>query len=456
MKILLIEDEKITRVTLRDTLKKKGHTVTACETGKEGLEKIEESKYDLILTDLRLPTMSGIDILKRVKERDPATFVIVMTAYGTIQNAVEALKLGAYDYLTKPFSYDELFILLEKIHDYNAILKENIQLKKALSKTRTIIGTSNEIKMVLETVDTVADGDYTVLIYGETGTGKELITNELHKRSSRKDKPLVKINCAALSETLLESELFGHEKGAYTGAVKTRKGRFELADGGTIFLDEVDDIPLSMQVKLLHVLQEREFERVGGTTTISVDVRVIAAAKTDLGQKIEEGSFRSDLYYRLNVVPIHLPPLREHKEDILLLVEHFIRIHDMRGKIESISPDCVEELMRYDWPGNIRELENSIQQMIALSKNETLDISDIPQKIKTRSSSAFELRQWKDPNEESVSLENSLQKFEQKMLTWALKKTSKNKSQAAKILQLSRSTFRSKLMKYGLEDDELS
>jgi len=453
MKILIIEDEKITLVTLRDALKKKGHIVTACESGKEGLENIDQSVFDVVLTDLRLPAMSGIDILKKVKEKDPNTHVIVMTAYGTIENAVEALQLGAYDYMTKPFSYDELYAILDKIQDHNRIIEENIRLKNIISGTRKIIGASGRMKEVLETVDSVADSDYTIMIYGDTGTGKELIANELQRRSSRNDRPFIKINCASLSETLLESELFGHEKGAFTGATGTRKGRFELADGGTIFLDEVDDIPLTVQVKLLRVLQEREFERVGGTTTLSVDVRVVAAAKTDLSLKIDDGSFRSDLFYRLNVVPIHIPSLRERREDIPALVEHFIGIHDMRNKIVSIAPSCVEALMKYDWPGNIRELENTVQQMIALSKNEILELSDIPRNIITNSSD-LELDQLVPSDKETISLENTLRGFEKKMLAWALDKSGQNKSLAARILRLSRSTFRSKLIKHGLDSEE--
>jgi len=454
MKILIVEDEKISLVTLRDALKKKGYDVTACATGNDALEKIEQSVYDVVLTDLRLPSMSGSDILKRVKEKTPDTQVIVMTAYGTVETAVEALKLGAYDYLTKPFSYDELYILLDKIRGHQKIVEENIRLKKALSGTREIIGSSKKMRRILDMVETVADSHYSVLIYGETGTGKELIANEVHRHSSRSDQPLIKINCAALSESLLESELFGHEKGAFTGADKKRKGRFELADGGAIFLDEVDDIPLNVQVKLLRVLQEREFERVGGTATISVDVRVIAAAKTDLNLKIEDGTFRSDLYYRLNVVPISLPPLRERREDIPLLIEHFVGIHDIGGKIESISPSCVEVMMSYEWPGNIRELENAVQQMIALSKNATLDTSDIPKNIVAGASTA-ELSQWVGSSEETISLEDSLQEFENKLLAWALERSGGNKSLAARLLKLSRSTFRSKLTKHGLDSEDV-
>ena len=258
MNILLIEDEKISRVTIHDTLQKEGHKVVACETGREGIETFDKGNFDIVLTDLRLPSMSGIDVLKYVKQKNKNTFVIVMTAFGTIENAVHALKLGAYEYITKPFSYDELFILLDKIQDYKNLVNENLKLKTALASPRQIIGNSPEMKKILDTVETVAQSDFSILIVGETGTGKELIADAIHNQSNRKDKPFIKINCAALSETLLESELFGHEKGAFTGAVKMKKGRFEMADQGTIFLDEVDDIPLSMQVKLLRVLQEEE------------------------------------------------------------------------------------------------------------------------------------------------------------------------------------------------------
>jgi len=450
MKILLIEDEKISRVTIKDTLQKKGYEVTDCETGRQGIDTFDKDDYDVVLTDLRLPSMSGIDILKYVKQKNKNIFVIVMTAYGTIETAVHALKLGAYEYLTKPFSYEELFILLDKIKNYKNLVNENIKLKAALASPRQIIGSSPAIKKIIDTIDTVAPTDFSILIRGETGTGKELIAEAIHNQSSRKDKPLVKINCAALSDTLLESELFGHEKGAFTGALKMKKGRFELANDGTIFLDEVDDIPLPMQVKLLRVLQEREIERVGGSTTLTVDVRIVAASKTDLGEKVKQEKFREDLFYRLNVVPITVPSLREHPEDIPELIEYFLVKHDISNKIESFSSHCLEEMTNYNWPGNIRELENVVQRMIAFAREKTITIDELPSSIK-RTDSADEMFNYSALNNQIVSFKQLYEKFEINLLKWALDRAKQNKTKAANSLQLSRSTFRSKLAKYGMD-----
>jgi len=451
MKILLIEDEKISRITISDILKKQGHNVTSCETGRQGIETFDKGDFDVVLTDLRLPSMSGIDVLKYVKQKNEDVFVIVMTAYGTIENAVHALKLGAYEYLTKPFSYEELFLLLEKIQNYKNLVNENILLKEALYSPRQIIGNSPAMKKIIDTIDTIGPTDFSILIIGETGTGKELIAEAIHKKSNRKDKPLIKINCAALSEPLLESELFGHEKGAFTGASKMKKGRFELADEGTIFLDEVDDIPLSMQVKLLRVLQEKEIERVGGGSTLSVDVRVIAASKTDLREKVTKEKFREDLYYRLNVVPINVPTLREHIDDIPYLIEYFLVKHDISKKIESFAPQCIEILSKYNWPGNIRELENVVQRMIAFASAKTITVEDLPASINATDMSG-ELFDSSVLSNRIVSFEQLFEKFEKKLLSWALKQANQNKTKAADFLQLSRSTFRSKLAKYGMDN----
>jgi len=450
MNILLVEDEKISRVTIHDTLQKKGHKVTACETGRKGIEAFNKSDYDLVLTDLRLPSMTGIDILKYVKQKDESTFVIVMTAFGTIENAVHALKLGAYEYITKPFSYDELFILLDKIQDYKNLIEENQKLKTALASPRQIIGNSPAMKKILDTIETVAISDFSILIVGETGTGKELIADAIHSQSTRKDKTFIKINCAALSETLLESELFGHEKGAFTGAIKMKKGRFEMADQGTIFLDEVDDIPISMQVKLLRVLQEKEIERVGSGETISVDVRIIAATKSNLHDKVKKGEFREDLYYRLNVVPINIPPLREHVNDLPDLLNYFLIKHDVTNKIDSFSQHCIEELSNYKWPGNIRELENVVQRMIAFAPSKIITAENLPGRIKPTQVSG-EIFNYSILRDKAVSFENLSEEFEKKLLSWALEQAKQNKSKAADMLQLRRSTFRSKLIKYGLD-----
>jgi len=318
-KILLVEDDNIMRVTLEDVLQSEGYDVESVGDGKGAIEIIENNKFDIVLTDIILPKINGIDVLKAIKKVSPDTTVVMMTAYGSIKDAVESMKLGAYDYITKPFLMEELLINLKKIIDYQNLKEENIRLKKDLEKCylySDIIGKSESMQEIFSLIKKIADTDSTVLIRGETGTGKELIAMAIHYNSKRKDYPLIKVNCAALPSTLLESELFGYEKGAFTGAIRKKSGRFELANRGTIFLDEIGDIPTEIQAKLLRILQEKEFERIGGINTIKVDVRIIAATNQNLEQKITEGSFREDLYYRLNVISIEVPPLRERLEDI--------------------------------------------------------------------------------------------------------------------------------------------
>ena len=327
-KILIVDDEKLMRMSLEDKLTKEGFTVTSYSNAVEALKSLQSTNYDAVISDMRLPKMDGIEFLKETKKTSPDTVVIIMTAYGSIENAVTAMKEGAHDYVTKPFSLEELIIKLKKAIKHKDIIAENIMLKqRVLSQYGydNMIGRGEGMKRVFEIISTVSNRDTTILIQGESGTGKELTAGAIHYNSNRRDGPFIKLSCAALNKEILESELFGHEKGSFTGAIKTRRGRFELADGGTIFLDDVDDIPLEMQVKLLRVLQEREFERVGGEETIPVNVRVICATKKDLKKLVQEGGFREDLYYRLHVVTIHLPPLRERKEDIPLLVTYFIK-----------------------------------------------------------------------------------------------------------------------------------
>ncbi len=325
MKILLIEDEKITRITLTNTLRKEGYQVVNSETGRDGLDHFRREHFDVVITDLRLPKMNGLDILKAVKEISPDCFVIVITAYATVETAVEALKMGAYDYLTKPFSPDKLLSMLDHIRQLRLVMDENARLKAKLQhlEKKVIIGKSPDMRKLLETIKVVAKNDYTVLIQGESGTGKEMVARALHEYSPRREKPFVPINCAVIPESLLESELFGHEKGAFSGAIKRHIGYFERAHQGTLFIDDIDDFPLNLQVKLLRVLQEREFYRVGGSESIPVDVRIVCATKIDLQEKVRQNLFREDLYYRLNIIPLKIPPLRERKEDILPLVEHF-------------------------------------------------------------------------------------------------------------------------------------
>ena len=452
MKILLIEDEKIMRVTLQDAIRKKGYEVVSCETGAEGLEQFKRENFDVVVTDLKLPKISGMEVLKTVRETNNDTYVILMTAYGTVNSAVEALKIGAYDYLTKPFSHDELLLTLKKIEEHLNLVQENIRLKKEIqsSKIKTFIGNSPAAKKIFEIVETVADSDHTVLIQGESGTGKEVIANLLHYTSGRKNQPFIKVSCAALSESLLESELFGHVKGAFTGAIKDKKGRFERANGGTIFLDDVDDMPMSMQVKLLRVLQEKEIERVGGSKVIPIDVRVVCATKVDLQQKIKTGSFREDLYYRLNVIPIHIPPLRERKEDIPLLAEHFVKKHGVAKQIHSISPEAINILSQYDWPGNVRELENVIERMIALSKEKIIGEKELPDYLHRQTSRENDFINWHYLEDHFLPLDKLTSRFEENLLRWALEKAGFNQTHAAELLGIRRSTLRSKLEKYDL------
>ncbi|OQX95726.1 hypothetical protein B6I21_03915 [candidate division KSB1 bacterium 4572_119] len=456
MKILLIEDEKIMRVTLTDAIKKSGCEVTACETGLQGLEEFQNQGYDVVITDLKLPKISGLEVLRTVREKNENIYVILMTAFGSVNSAVEALKMGAYDYLTKPFSHDELLLTLKKIKEHLEVVKENIRLKNEIrsSKKNQLVGNSPGIQKIYETIETIADSDHTVLIQGKSGTGKEVVANLLHRNSLRKNGPFIKVSCAALSETLLESELFGHEKGAFTGAIKEKKGRFERAHNGTIFLDDIDDMPLSMQVKLLRVLQEREIERVGGSKVIPVDVRVVCATKVDLKEKVKAGEFRDDLYYRLNVIPLTIPSLKERKEDIPLLVEHFIQKHGLRKNVVSISPQALQSLMSFDWPGNIRELENIIERMIALSKNEVIGDNELPEVITQSYNGGEDFIRWGIIEKKLPGLEKLVVQFEKQLLKWALQKADFNQTNAAQMLKINRTTMRSKLEKYNMLKNE--
>ncbi|MBF0566462.1 MAG: sigma-54-dependent Fis family transcriptional regulator, partial [Nitrospirae bacterium] len=379
--VLLIEDEKLMRVTLEDALKEKGYEVMSFDTGRGALNALKHNLFDVVVTDVRLPDMDGFDIVREITGRRD-TQVIVMTAYGTIKDAVEAMKLGAFDYITKPFALDEFLLLIGRALEMKRLREENIRLKKDLGKCYSvpnIIGESAVMKKVFSLIANVSGQDTTVLIVGESGTGKELVATTIHYQSKRKDKPLIRINCAALPDGLIESELFGHEKGSFTGAFRRKSGRFELANGGTIFLDEIGDIHLSNQAKILRVIQERQFERVGGTATLTVDVRIIAATNKNLEEEVKAGHFREDLYYRLNVVPINLPPLRERKEDIPNLLEFLLdKYRSKLSKNVRLSKDAVEVLLAYDYPGNVRELENIVERCVTLSTDGVIDKDDLP------------------------------------------------------------------------------
>ena len=442
--ILLIEDEKIMRVTLEDALKGEGYEVMSFEAGSSALQSMKSSSFDVAVTDVRLPDMDGFDIVREITRTKDAP-VIVMTAYGTIKDAVEAMKLGAFDYITKPFALDEFLLLIERALEIKRLREENIRLKKDLNKcycAPNIIGESAEMKKVFSLIEKVSVADATVLILGESGTGKELVATTIHYQSKRKDKPLIKVNCAALPEGLIESELFGHERGAFTGAVKRKPGRFELASGGTIFLDEIGDLPPATQAKILRVIQERQFERIGGTATLNVDVRIIAATNRNLEAEVSAGRFREDLYYRLNVIPIILPPLRERKEDIPALIEIFMEKYgDGLGKAVEFSKDAIEMLLAYDYPGNVRELENIIERCITLSINEVISKDELP---------AFILRGAHSTK--SLFLSDIAADAEKGHIIRVLKTTRGNKTRAAEILGISRKTLWEKMNSYGIRE----
>jgi len=448
MKILLIEDEKITRISLTNTLKSEGYDVFSSSTGIEGLEIFDKTYFDVVITDLRLPKMNGIDILKKVKKKSPNTTLVVMTAYATVETAIDALKLGAYDYITKPFSPDKLLKILSNISQFAKVKTENVGLKKRLKlfERKVVIGKSDAIKKVMDTVKVVAKNDYTVLIEGESGTGKEMIANSLHFYSNRINKPFTAINASAIPESLLESELFGHEKGSFTGADKKYIGYFERTNGGTLFIDDIDDLPMQIQVKLLRVLQEREIIRVGGSEVIKVDVRVVAATKVNLKKLVDEKKFRDDLFYRLNIIPLEIPPLRVRKEDIIPLVEHFFLKYNSTNNISKIDNRIMLKLINYSWPGNVRELENFVQRMIAL-----LNVDGWEKEIFNSLTITQENNEAKLVNENREvnypSYNDYILEKEREIIEWAIKKAENNISLAAELLNLPRSTLRSKIEK---------
>ena len=439
MKILLVEDEKILRISLNKTLQREGYAVYACDNGTKAISTLSRESFDIVLTDIRMPGKNGMDILNYIKSNHQDTKVIMMTAFGTIESAVDALKLGATDYLTKPFIQDELLYKLAKIRDYHSIESENKALKHKLSLSTKIVGNSSLFQETIEKAKLSATSNHTVLIEGKSGTGKELIVDLIHELSDRAQEPLIKVNCSALSESLFESELFGHEKGAFTGAVKQNIGRFERANSGTLFIDDIDDLPMALQVKLLRVIQESEIERVGGGAIIPIDVRVIAATKVALRKKMEAGEFREDLFYRLNVVHITVPPLKDRQEDIPLLVAHFLEKH---GSNHHITSEVMTKLKTYRWPGNVRELENVIVQMIALTPGDTLVASLMPTHLRNTKS----IPQKKA----DLTLKETMAESEKIIIINALEKCKWRQKDAADLLGIPRTTLRSKMERFGL------
>jgi DNA-binding NtrC family response regulator len=451
--IMLIDDEPLMRITVQDALVAEGYRVVTAETGMMGIDLLRNEPVDVVITDLRLPDLDGIQILKEVKLLNPESQVVMITAYGSIDSAVQAMKEGASDYLTKPFAMDELLLIVRRLLRMKQLEEENVSLRKKVEERyglEGLVGKSPQMLKIYELIETIAQTDTTVLISGESGTGKELAANAIHFQSPRKKGPFVKVNCAALPETLLESELFGHEKGAFTGALRQRKGRFEMAGGGTLFLDEIGDISLGVQVKLLRVLQERQFERVGGNETLSVDVRLICATQKDLREEIRKGTFREDLYYRLNVVPIDLPLLRERREDVLLLTDHFIdKFSKKMGKeITGLAGDAKTLLLKYPFPGNIRELENMLERAIALMKGKVIQAEDLPDELCGQTSSiqdvCYRIRG-------SKPLASATKLFEKEYIQSVLEKTKGKKGQAADSLGISRKTLWEKIKELKIE-----
>ena len=451
MKIMLVEDEKITRKTLTDILTKEKYEVTSFAEGDEAFKSLH-NEYDIIITDLRLPGIGGIEILKKAKELFPNTIVILITAYATVETAIAALKLGSYDYLTKPFSPEQLLSILRHIEELNKVKIENEDLKKRLSllEKKSIVGGSEQVKTFMEVIKMVAPQDHTILIEGESGTGKELCARTIHNLSNRREKDFIAINCAVIPENLLESELFGHEKGSFTGAIKRHIGYFERANGGTLLIDDVDDLPLNIQVKLLRVLQEKEISRVGSTENIAIDVRILCATKVNLKLRVDQKLFREDLYYRLNIVPIILPPLRDRKEDIPELLVHFLKKHNGENKIQYLNEEIYKILKDYDWPGNIRELENITERLIALSPNDYLNISVLEPLLTNKTNHDNLQNQFSDFN----GFDYYIQKKEKEIINWALTKSDFNVSNAAKLLKIPRTTLRSKMEKLSMLQNE--
>jgi len=448
--ILLVDDEKSVRTTMAMMLKRVGYQVEEVVNGKAALEKIKDQFYDLVITDLKMEPVDGMEVLRQVKAIHDATEVVVMTAFSTVESGVEAMKLGAYDYIKKPFDKDEFLILVEKALERKELISEVEHLQDELREKyrfENIVGNSNRMMDVLSMVSKVAKTDSTVLINGESGTGKELIAKATHLNSRRKNRSFITINCGALPENLQESELFGHVRGAFTGAIKDKRGLFQEANGGTLFLDEIGETALSTQVKLLRFLQDGEIRRVGENEPLYVDVRMIAATNKDLKKLIEEGRFREDLYYRLNVIPIDLPPLRERRDDIPLLANHFLSVYAERTKKNnpSLSPEAMKFLMNYDWPGNVRELENAIERALILAAKNVILPEDLPSGVLES-----EPRTGKEP-ETLLGVDQTLEDLEKKHILMTLDKYVWNQKKASEILGISTTTLWRKLKSYGIE-----
>lgn len=453
-KILLVEDDPNTLEGLAEILTEEKFLVTKAKNAREALDLINQKPFNLLLIDYLLPDKDGLEVAEEILGTHPEIKVIMMTAFGSVKNAVHAMKLGIYDYLTKPIDLEELLIVIRRALKEQQLISENIDLKDKLTQTyrfENIIGVSGKMQEVFRKVTKVAGTDATVLIRGESGTGKELIARAIHYQSKRKDKPLVEINCASIPETLLESELFGHEKGAFTGAYKSKKGKFELADGGTLFLDEIGELPHGVQAKLLRVLQEQSFTRVGGIENIEVNVRLIAATNSDLEKAMEEGRFREDLYFRLNVIPIFIPPLRERPEDIGPLLDHFIQKYARKNQrsLKGVSKEARDVLMQYNWPGNVRELENAVENAVVMAEGEVIQIEDLPGYL--QGGRQLNDAKWKGILEQKeLTYRERLDMFEKEIIRQAIEDCDGNKTRAAQKLGFTLRTLRNKVQKYNL------
>jgi len=451
-KILIVDDEEGMRHMLSIILKKEGYSPEAVPDGKNALNRLKkDDTINFVLSDIRMPEMDGLEFLKQVKKLRPAICVLMMSAYGNVDTAIEAMKMGAYDYINKPFKPDEIILTVRKAEERERLHQENVLLKGTIQKEfsfENIIAKSAKMLEIFETVKKVSEYKTTVLILGESGTGKELVARALHFNSIRRERPFITVNCGAIPENLLESELFGHVKGSFTGAHRNKKGLFEEANQGTLFLDEIGELPLLLQVKLLRALQEEEVRRVGDNSAIKVDVRIVAATIKDLTKEVEQGNFREDLFYRLNVLPVTLPPLRERKEDVPLLVDHFVKKYNRKlsVKIEGVAADALKLLMDYDWQGNVRELENTIERAVVLSNGPEIVAENLPPNIREVShSSGMRLL------DEEYSIKKMSRMMEEELIVKALKKTKGNRTKAAKLLEISHRALLYKIKQFALE-----
>jgi two-component system, NtrC family, response regulator AtoC len=455
-KILIVDDELLVRNFLAETLRRKGLDVVTAENGQKALSILKDTIFDMVITDMKMPDITGIDVLKKVKEISPSTIVVVITAFGSIENAVEAMHFGAFNYLIKPFSPDAIEAIIEKAGEHVSLLEENQYLRQQVNAggSRTyyqVIGESPVMKQIIANITQVAKSNASIFISGESGTGKEVIAHAIHYQSNRANKPFIKVNCAAVPDTLIESEFFGHEKGAFTGAHVQRPGRFQLANGGTLLLDEVTEIPITLQAKLLRVIQEHEFERVGGSKPVKVDVRLISTTNRDIKQAIEQKVLREDLYYRLNVVPVYIPPLRERPSDIIPLAEYFLKklCQENHRPTKQLTPEARKKLLNYSWPGNVRELTNILERAVVMDASamvapEHLYLESTLSTMPTASSTA------QLPQQEALPLGMTLQELEKRLIIETLQAHKNNRTKTAETLGISIRTLRNKLHDYGM------